>query len=60
MGFLTTFSLATGALEAGFTQNDSWHLSAIDTHGKCRARLLLSLKAAPEFDIYDRRGKELF
>lgn len=49
--FLIGFSLATGALEAG-KWHSGWHLSAIDTDGQCRIRLVVYPDRKPDFQIY--------
>jgi uncharacterized protein YeaC (DUF1315 family) len=54
--FLVCFSLATGALEAG-KWNDGWHLSAIDTRGQCRLRLVVYKNKRPDLEIYKEDGR---
>lgn len=49
--FLVGFSLATGALEIG-KWNDGWRVSAVDTEGQCRVRLVLYKDRKPEMKVF--------
>lgn len=54
--FLLGFSLATGALETG-KWNEGWHLSAVDTHGQCRLRLIVHTDKKPDLKLYGADGR---
>lgn len=55
--FLTSFSLATGALQVGQLRGHGWHMSAFDINGQRRVRLLVSANSRPDLAFFTREGQ---